>query len=120
MPPRASPAGCPATGSLRPGATHSAAAAAEWVRREHTISAYLSVLAQAMHVHEQRFVGQRAVIDITDRLAEAGVLQVEGVVDACVDALDSFEGPKRSPRPQSDIRLSPNLPVAYCGQADPN
>ncbi len=80
-------------GELAPCAAHSAAAAAEWVRREHTTSAYLPVLAQAMHVHEQRFVGQRAVIDITDRLAEAGVLQVEGVVNACADALDSFEGP---------------------------
>jgi glycosyltransferase involved in cell wall biosynthesis len=65
--------------------------AAEWVRREHTLPGYVAVLERAMRMHEQRYVGVGAVIEITDRLAEAGILHLDGVVEGCAAALDSLD-----------------------------
>lgn len=66
-------------------------AAGQWVREHHTLGGYLAVLDRAMQIHEQRFIEVGAIIEIADRLAEAGLLHAADAVGACADALDSLE-----------------------------
>lgn len=66
------------------------AAAGEWVRHEHTLSGYMTVLEAAMASHERRRVEVTASIDIVERLTAAGLIGHDDVVSACADALDSL------------------------------